>query len=297
MNIQNYISKILWVIIYITVAVSVYFYINKSPCDTPITYSVGKIDEKFGITRSDVEKYVTDASLLWNKTMNKTLLQEADNGKIVINFIFDERQRATIQRQKIKSEISEQKQNLDQLKIIINQLKSEYEVKLKDYNLQKNTYEQNLTTYNTNVDYWNNRGGAPKNEYNKLNSQKANIENAYNKLNILSNEIQSLATKINTYSDTHNDLAGQMNNVIDEANAGAGREFEEGVYDPNKKTITIYEYESIIGLKRVLTHELGHVLGIDHVSNKKSIMYYLNNSNNLELTTEDISALQKICKY
>ena len=293
---QNYLSKIFLFILYGAVAVFAYFYINRSPCDTPVTYSIGRIDSQFGISKSDVENYTAQASNLWNSSLQKTLLKENTPSDITVNFIFDERQRATIQAEKIKAEIADQKQNLDQLKATIDSLKTEYDSKLSVYNNQKNSYEKDLAAYNSSVDYWNSRGGAPKNEYNKLNTQKTNLETQYNSLNASLNELQSLATEIKMYSETHNNIVNQVNSAVSQVNANAGKEFEEGVYDSGKNTITIYEYESITGLKRVLAHELGHALGINHVSNKKSIMYYLNNAPDFKLSSEDATALKKVCK-
>ena len=290
--------KVFLITLYGALIVFVYFNLNKNSCDGPITYSVGRIDKEFGIEKEDVKNYANEASVLWNNALpNKILLKEADkNPDVVINFIFDERQRLTIQTQKLKAKIKEQKQNLTEIKTTINNLKDDYENKLSLYESKKGKYEENQRLYNEEVDSWNQKGGAPEKEYNELIKTKAKLDKEYSSLAVFLNEINSLSTKINTYSDIHNDQVKEVNAVVDEINAYVGTEFEEGIFDPNNNTITIYEYENITGLKRVLTHELGHALGIDHVTNKNSIMYYLNDSNSLELSNEDISALKTICK-
>ncbi len=293
---SNFFSRLFLFIIYGGFLFAVYIFINRSPCDKPITYSIGRVDGEFGISKSDVQKYTNNASNIWNKALNKNLLSEATSSKITINFIFDERQRATIQAQKLKAEIEEQKNNLNNLKNNIDILRSEYDTQKSAFDLAQTDYNSHLTTYNNEVTIWNKKGGAPKDIYDQLTAEKISLDNKYNQLNISINELQRLANQINTLSQTHNNIVSQVNTTISSANQNSGKQFEEGVYDPNNKTITIYEYDSINSLKRVLAHELGHALGIDHVQNKASIMYYLNNSNNLKPTTEDVSALQKICK-
>lgn len=289
--------KIFLIVLYGLLIVFVYFNLNKNSCDTPITYSIGRIDKEFGISREDVEKHTMEASNLWNEALpKKTLLKEGEHPDVTINFVFDERQRATIQTQKLKAKIQEQKQNLTETRKLINDLKSEYEEKLSKYNNKKETYETRQAKYNNEVDKWNQKGGAPEKEYNDLIIERNLLDQEYNSLTVSLNELKALSTKINTYSDTHNETVKEVNAVVDEVNAHVGTEFEEGVFDPNDNSITIYEYENALGLKRVLAHELGHALGIDHVLNKDSIMYYLNDSNDFKLSNEDTEALKKICK-
>lgn len=289
--------KIFLIVLYGSLIVFVYFNLNKNSCDSPITYSIGRIDKEFGISRADVQKHTTEASRLWNEALpNKILLEEGEKPDVTINFVFDERQRATIQTQKLKAKIQEQKQNLTETRKLITELKNDYAKKLAAYNLQKDTYEANQDSYNEEVDRWNRRGGAPEKEYNALIEEKDKLDQEYNNLTVSLNELKALSTKINTYSDIHNETVREVNAVVDEVNAHSGTEFEEGVFDPKDNSITIYEYESILGLKRVLSHELGHAIGVDHVLNKDSIMYYLNDSDDFKLSNEDMDALKKICK-
>lgn len=60
-------------------------------------------------------------------------------------------------------------------------------------------------------------------------------------------------------------------------------------------TINIYEFGSVTELRRVLAHEFGHALSMPHTDNKESIMYYMNEGKKLELSNEDIKALDIIC--
>ena len=294
---KPYLHKVFLFVLYGLLIVFVYFNLNKNSCDYTTTYSVGRLDKEFGISRDDVESYAQEASNLWNEALpNKKLLKEETKSEVTINFVFDERQRATIQSQKLKAKIQEQKQNLTEVRNLIDGLKSEYNKKLNAYNIQKDTYEAKQNKYNEDVSYWNDRGGAPEKEYNDLANQKVNLDNEFNSLTVSLNELKALSTKINTYRDSHNATVKEVNAVVDAVNAHNGTEFEEGVFDPKDNSITIYEYENALGLKRVLAHELGHALGIDHVLNKNSIMYYLNDSKDFKLSNEDIQALKKVCK-
>jgi predicted Zn-dependent protease len=67
------------------------------------------------------------------------------------------------------------------------------------------------------------------------------------------------------------------------------------VIDGITRTIYVYEFSSQKVLARLLAHEFGHVLDIDHVSNEDSIMYEYNTSQTLELSKEDLAALEVTC--
>ena len=74
-------------------------------------------------------------------------------------------------------------------------------------------------------------------------------------------------------------------------------EFDAGNTDGTE--INIYSYDGLPELHTLLVHEFGHVLGIDHVDDQYSVMYYLLNEDNRggELTDVDIAALGSSCGF
>jgi Zn-dependent peptidase ImmA (M78 family) len=76
-----------------------------------------------------------------------------------------------------------------------------------------------------------------------------------------------------------------------------GREFCEGFYEykNGKRSITIYQYDNEYRLVRVLAHEFGHALSLNHSKSADAVMYPLIKSDSLELAADDIAALKEHC--
>jgi len=113
--------------------------------------------------------------------------------------------------------------------------------------------------------------------------------------------LSSLVDSINGLANTLNRMAASLNLTVSTYNSigsSRGQEYEEGVFvsEGGQQEIDIYEFENQDNLIRVLAHELGHSLGMEHVSDPNAIMYYLNQGKNIQPTTDDLTELKKVCK-
>ena len=269
------------------------------PCSKPLTYAIGNIDPKFNISADKLKELAQQAADIWNKADGKMLLKYDPNSSFKINLVYDTRQEAT-------NAASELQNKLDSLETTDNNLKDEYDSlnavykkKIDEYNKDVTDYKDNLEAYNKEVEYWNAKGGAPKDEYEKLQDKKDDLDDEYDDLNKERKEINGLIEQANGIAKKDNQIIANYNsNVATYRNEyGGAHEFEKGVFDG--KEINIYEFRADDDLRLTLAHELGHYLGMDHVQNSKSIMYYLIGDQNMKNpvpTAEDLAALRQICK-
>ncbi len=269
-------------------------------CSQPITYTVGTIDPRFGISKGDFIIAIERAASIWSGAAKKSLFVYGEKGDLTVNLFYDQRQEATVKLQNLGITINQDQNTYNILKIKYDSLVAQYKTQKAAIDAEISKYDSDKAAYESAVQYWNSRGGAPKNEYNTLESQRRALNSEGIKINSKQTFLNSLIDTINATANLLNQLANNLKITADNYNtigATQGKEFEEGVYkqDVSGREIDIYQYDSREQLVRVLAHELGHALGLDHSDNPQAIMYKLNEGANAKLTPDDIAALKLLC--
>jgi chromosome segregation ATPase len=272
------------------------------PCSLPISYRIGSIDPRFGISTSTLEKDLTLASKLWNSASGRDLiLEDQRNGIITVNLAYDSRQEMTQRLKRIGVTISNDKASYDQLKAKYDAVYGQFLSKKQAFESAVSSFNVARDAYQKQVEYWNSRGGAPKNEYQKLQQEQQSLETRSRDLQALQNSVNALAENVNDLAQALNQLIAELNLNVQKYNTTGqenGSSFEQGLYERELgvETITIFEYENNALLIRVLAHELGHALGLDHVEDENAIMYYLNRGDEIALTASDKAELKAVCR-
>ncbi len=281
----------------VALAVAVWYQNTATICPAPLAYRVNQIDASFDITEEQAKVHLAAAEVVWEKAAGRDLFYYDENADLIIDFVFDDRQALADSELTQKQQLDAKQDENDLLRQKIEELQKEYETDSRSYEQAVSEYERKLTAYNNKVQSYNDQGGAPAEVYDELEAEKSALNRRSNELDATSAKLNELAGKINELGNNSNKLIEDYNEEVAVYNKefGFSREFTQGDYFDG--TISIYKFSDDRELVAVLTHELGHALGIEHVEGPSSVMYYLLEDTKAvsTLSAQDTEALGAVC--
>ncbi len=294
---------IFWFVFKTQIGQNYNFLYNKYfPCQRPIAYSIGTFDVRFGLSKSDFLKNISSAENIWESSIGKQLFVYKPDGGLKINLIYDSRQSGTVKIQELKSLSKNDQDSYNALLSKYNSMQADFVRQKVAYTSAISAYNAHQDAYNTEVDYWNKRGGSIKDVYDKLTADKASLQQELQNLQNMQTQNNLLIENINSVVEDVNLMARKLNLNVLKINTIAtahGEEFTGGLYhrDANGEAIDIFQYDNKQKLIRVLAHEFGHALSLEHTDGTKDIMYSFNSGLNDTLTVNDLTALKNLCGF
>lgn len=275
-----------------------YYYSQAHPCISPRTYTLGSVDERFGIDREAVKEIMVEVEAIWETALGRELFTYNESTSFKIDFIYDDRQQRSEEAEATKAAL-EQKENVSKsVGIEYTKLVAEYDALKKKYESKIIQYNSRLKTFNDTVASYNESGGAPQAVYDDLQKTEKILKVEEVSLEAEASKIKALTQDINGLSARGNNLISEYNDDVIQYNQTytGSEEFTQGEYRGD--SIAIYHFKDNTELKNVLVHEFGHALGLPHVEGKASLMYYLMDKQptTSKLSPEDLAALGLVCK-
>lgn len=250
---------------------------QRAACEAPITFKIGALDARFGISRSEFQSAIEQAGGLWGGAINRKLFEYSPDGDLTINLVYDVRQQQTQIYNELQADIT----GTDETTNAVTQELGHLEQVFKN---QEQDYAGKLATFNR-VKAIEILAGS----HDALNAQNDSLKKERLQLT-------QLNFQINTLIDKRNSLAQLSNAKIATLSAGGivGTEFEAGQYveERDSKHIEIYQFKDRTGLLLLLAHELGHALGLAHNLDPRSVMAALLQTKIFELSRDDLAELR-----
>ena len=271
-------------LIYAVLAVTIFFVVGfflETPCSSVVEYDIGEFDERYRIDRESFLSVVQKAEIPWEDFAERPLFVYTPGADFKINLLWSESQERVYQGDDLE-------RGLDTKQNSIDTIQQRYDSATSAYESAKKTFEQKEDTFKAILTQWNNNPGTEQ-EYRDVKKKEAELEKELSILNKLGEKANELAQLSNEKIDEYNEGINEYNGLFD------GREFDAG--DTDGSMINVYSFDGDKELYTLLVHEFGHVLGIDHVEDPSSTMYYLLNEENEHgiLTDIDKEALVVSC--
>lgn len=274
-----------------------FYYIAQAVCPAPLSYTIGTIDERFDLTREEARLAVSEAESVWEDATGRNLFSYEEEGKLKINFVYDDRQKFVEAENELKDKLDATENITEAISDTYAQLVAQYNELRVTYADRVEAYERKLNAYNEEVEKYNEQGGAPEEAYESLSERKKQLNKEQAELNNLASELNKLVAEINNIGDRGNNLINTYNQGVSVYNEtfGESHEFTQGDY--SNSTIKIYTFEDKQELKLVLVHELGHALSLGHVEGEGSMMHYLigEQPRDAVLSEADLAEFNRVC--
>jgi hypothetical protein len=274
------------------------------PCERPITYHLGEIDPGFELERAAVDAALEDAVAMWEQASDEPLFRRTSGKGMSVRLVYDERQARAQQREQHRSQLASAKEELAAKREALAARGRELEQAWQAYKQRQEAYEQKRAAHQAKVEAWNSgeleRTRARRERLNEtgqaLEAKAATLKRRHE---TLEQRRRSLKREREAFQDR---IKGYNRRVAQSNEAAEARQgFQMGRYerDGRDRRIRVYKAVNEAELRLVLAHELGHALGIEHVSADTAVMSAAMgqaNRGRQTVSSADRRALDGVCR-
>jgi hypothetical protein len=193
-----------------------------APCSQPIPYNLGTFDMQFGISKDYFLSALADAEAIWEKPFGKNLFLYSPNDTspdvLKVNLVYDYRQEADSTLSSLGIVVNNDKASYDSLKAKFTALQTQYTAEKNHFTARVNAFNTEQASLEQQINSWNAKGGAPQDEYAKLQAGQAALASESKDLQITQTNLNGMVDEINALVAALNHLASTLNISVDQYN-------------------------------------------------------------------------------
>lgn len=275
------------------------------PCSEPLTYRIGEIDSRFGVSEAEVREAMSTAASLWSEAIGQPMAVYRSDGDVDVVLEYDERQERVDGEFRFREQIESEQRSLNRMQREYDEMRDEFDERSIAYLELAGQTTSKLNDLNRWIEERNSEGGIGESDLEFFENRRARVQEMQQQVLQEREELDRLAERINRDTDILNRKIDENNELVDQYNrefSGENR-FTKATFQRDSdgnRVITVNMFMSRNELSLILAHELGHALGLGHVDNPRSVMYSQMGGQDLfpvlQLSAEDRQAIRDRCR-
>lgn len=255
------------------------------PCQFPLKWHVGEIDAGFEVSRSTVRRAAQRAAQAWEDRATRPLFEHTSGEGIPIHLRFDGRQRKTRALMEQHQQLNDYQAGIEQKRQKLTQREQSFQQVWNHYQEERANLSQRIEAFNRRVGRLSSQGGVSPAQKKELDRQRRQLDSRQQELEErgrrlqrrqqrLQQERNQLNRRIARYNRASDRFSHSFSTNIQEAGQYVEQVKVQGdeIRGVSNRRIQVFLFADPAALSWVLAHELGHAMGLGHITQKGSIM-------------------------
>jgi hypothetical protein len=277
-------------------------------CEAPFRWRIESVDPRFGLSDLEATDAVRQAGMVWSEPLGMPLLFQEAPGGVTIRFVFDQRMEVALLRGSREAELEANAREIEEARIALDAARLALDRRRGAHDQRTFDLQGRQESHNRTVEAWNQAGGAPPAEFQRLQAIEAEIGELRRAVNAEAEEINGIVEEVNREAERLNRQIAGLNggrasleaefpqSVVESAEY---RQARGGLFSSGTREIDVFHFANRDHLIRVLAHVFGHALGLGHSETSGSLMEVNATASSIQgrprLLPDDVAQLRALC--